>query len=155
MRHQMELKGSPIGLESRYQLWRINPRHEWLRDHQQDVQRWNRRTYYGGDGGHGDDHDDDGDDLQRYDNHHGEDADDEFEDLHLEKRRRFYENRKRLGQSEGYQEQENANDHLFDYERENRKKRNFAKNDEDKFFHFEAAQSADRFIQTEDAMKWS
>eukprot|EP01084_Bolivina_argentea_P313192 542340_1 len=75
MQQQINLQNSPIAMETRYQLWKHNPNHRWLNNHQNDVKRWNSMEY-------------------RYDTN---------EIVSTQKRQTFYENRKKLGQNQQYQ----------------------------------------------------
>ena len=166
MRHQMELPESPVAMESRYQLWKIDPNHDWLRSHREEVQRWNRMTYYGGSEAHEDasiDHNE----ATKYRNGSDQWTDaeginglqdvDEWDAIQQQKRRTFYENRKLLGQSSG---DHGGGDHLYDYEQQNRTKEMFRRNrssrrDADEFFHFESSQSDDAFMESDESIKWS
>lgn len=83
MRKQMDIDGSPIALEMRYQVWREQPDHEWLHKYQNDIRRWSYESF----GNEMTDTDDENTnrtvDTQQYDH---------------KKRERFYQNRERLGQ---------------------------------------------------------
>ena len=123
MRHQIELKDSPIALESRYQLWRINPNHQWLENHQSDVQRWNEMKYYGKNAiimqnitdmdpqikQHISQH------LDKYEEQNyslqNTPKQNKLQEIQNEKRQRFYENREKLGHLN-----DSMHDQLYDYE---------------------------------------
>ena len=148
MQHQLRLKDSPIALESRYQLWKLNPNHPWLQHYMDDVQRWNRGTYYRSYDSLNDNNDASLDhnkyikqhikkhiddyyyDENNNDNENEMDGND-FETLQTRKREKFYENRRKLGEDSNSNyslSHETQDDHLFDYERQNKAKRNFNTN---------------------------
>ena len=97
MRHQLHLENSPVALESRYQLWKINPSHQWLSVFEDDVRRWNEMEHYGTASvdasidqnkvnRHISKH------LKRYEDKYEEDVDDadgDFEHIQVQKRQRF------------------------------------------------------------------
>ena len=153
MRHQLALKDSPIAMESRYQLWKIDPNHKWLTDYQNDTQRWNKMQYYRSSDIKSTNYDNNNinnnnnnfnnnqyESYNKMDNDYKKMDNEEFEEIQSQKREKFYQNRKRLGDND-YSANQSSNDHLFDYERENRAKDQFKRNrqrqrqNNDDFFH--------------------
>eukprot|EP01083_Nonionella_stella_P166892 559414_1 len=163
MRRQLQLANSPVGLESRYQLWKIDQNHEWLDNHQDDVQRWNRMTYYQGTN-------DASIDLNRYQTNQVNIEDhikqhlDRHEDkqriipnketnaneeMRTQKRERFYENRQRLGDTQDH-------DHLYDYSHDHDKNKN-TEHQRDPFaptFDSHTDASVDHIDSPTNEMKW-
>ena len=165
MQHQLRLKDSPIAMESRYQLWKMNPQHPWLHEHSNDVQRWNRGAYYRTH--------DASLDHNKYINQHIKkhvdnyknitimddddetinDNDDDFDTMQTQKREKFYENRKRLGHNDY---SSSRNDQHFDYERQNNAKRKFKSNkpadhSQSEFFDSSNSRDNNKFDETQDS----
>lgn len=159
MQHQLRLKDSPIAIESRYQLWKINPQHPWLDEFSDDVQRWNRGVYYPTYNTLKNGNNDASLDHNKYSNQriehndssynevdiYDDDENDDFESIQTRKREKFYENRKKLGHNDFSSPH---NDQHFDYERQNNAKKKFKGNkpaDHSQSDFFDSAASNNRF----------